>query len=193
MARKTLPLICALLLLCLLLSSCGTGGVFGSLRHYLDKKDRETDYSSRYVDTYGRVYMDDIGCLPLVLTKMAEKLVDEVNLDIDKLNSSDVSAEKEQYRLIMDKGVTIYLSCACVNIDSVPEDQRGNVQAVNDCLHDFADRMEGPVFISDLWDYLYHTDSFCDTNYHMLTDAKRYNTKLWIRDLKARFETEGRD
>ncbi|MDE6922867.1 MAG: hypothetical protein K2P01_04855, partial [Oscillospiraceae bacterium] len=49
----------------------------------------------------------------------------------------------------------------------------------------------GVALISSLEDYLYENGDFFDTNYHLVTQAARENTALWLRDLRAQMERDG--
>jgi len=58
-------------------------------------------------------------------------------------------------------------------------------------LREAVGRMEGVALISSLEDYLYENGDFFDTNYHLVTQAARENTALWLRDLRAQMERDG--
>lgn len=76
-------------------------------------------------------------------------------------------------------------------MDAVPEGQRGNVALMDGLLREAVGRMEGVALISSLEDYLYRTTDFFDTNYHLVSQAAKENTALWLRDLRAQMERDG--
>lgn len=80
---------------------------------------------------------------------------------------------------------------ACVNLDAVPEDQRGNAAAVEQAFRDAVAAMEGVTLAGELEDYVYQNEDFYDTNYHLRSSAAARNTDLWIRDLTAQLDGEG--
>ena len=98
------------------------GGVFESLRLYLDKKEPGGRYTDVYLDSKGNSFWDETGSIPFVRTETAENLADKVALDPACL--SDLSRLEEEYALFAEKGVKIYVSYACVDIDQVPIAQR---------------------------------------------------------------------
>lgn len=85
----------------------------------------------------------------------------------------------------------MYVSCACVNLDAVPEGQRDNAALLGDLLREAVGQMEGAVLISSAEDYLYHNSDFFDTNYHLVTQTAKENTALWLRDLRIQMERDG--
>ncbi len=159
-------------------------GVFDSLRYYLDMKKAGGRYEDVYHDSLGQSYMSADGCLPIERTETAETLADEVDLS-EACLSDGLEELAREYRAFADKGVAVYVSCGCVNIDAVPEEEKGNVTSVGALFSRLIDETDCAVPVSDLADYVYHTDDFYDTNYHMLSAAARENTARWIRDLEA--------
>ena len=98
---------------------------------------------------------------------------------------------ENSYARIQEKGVTVYVSYACVNLDAVPVEQQGNVQKMDQAFSAHIAGMEGVTLISHLEDYIYHNDDFYDTNYHLLTRPAQENTARWLRDLRAQMERDG--
>jgi hypothetical protein len=158
-------------------------GAISSWCSYLSLKTTQSEYSGNYYDDEGRTYLDEYGCVSFYRGTTAKKLADKVFLDPSILEEP-LDRLGAWYRRLRDSGLQVYLSYACVNMDQVPEDQRGNVEEMDRLLKAAIARQDGPVVISDLRDYLYEQNDFFDTNYHLLTTPTRENTALWIRDLK---------
>lgn len=158
-------------------------GVFDSWCAYLKMKTTISEYSGNYFDDDGNTYLDKYGCVPFYRGTTAKKLADSVYL-----NPSILEAPLDRlgawYRTFRDRGLQVYVSYACVNMDQVPEDQRENVEEMDRLLKAALEAQDGPAVISDLRDYLYEQENFFDTNYHLLTPETRENTALWLRDLK---------
>lgn len=166
-------------------------GTFDSLTYYLAQKNKESSYLDYYRDSDDHVYMDATGSVPFFREQTHNDLGDEVFLDpgyIGKENMDDLQA---QYDALQAKGVRIYVSYACVNMDAVPEVQRGNVEQMDAVFHSAIQDMNGPVLISRLGDFLFRQYDFYDTNYHLLTEQASQNTAVWIRDLMAQLEKDG--
>ena len=159
-------------------------GVFDSLRCYLDMKTPGGRYEDEYLDPLGRSYLSDNGCLPFERTEPAETLADEVRLSEEYL-SGGLPELGRAYRALSERGVSVYVSCGCVNIDAVPAEERGNIEKVGALFNRLVGEMDGAEPVSALRDYVWHTGDFYDTNYHMLSAAARENTALWIRDLET--------
>jgi hypothetical protein len=158
-------------------------GAFDSWCTYLKMKTTRSEYSGNFFDDDGQTYLDRYGCVPFYRGTTAKKLADSVYLNpvifekpLDRLGG--------WYRTFRDRGLQVYVSYACVNMDQVPEDQRGNVEEMDRLLKAALEAQDGPAVISDLRDYLYEQEDFFDTNYHLLTPETRENTALWLRDLK---------
>lgn len=164
-------------------------GEFDSWCAYLTMKTTQSEYSGNYMDEDGNTYLDSYGCASFYRNTTAKKLADSVYLDPSILEEP-LDRLCGWYQTFRDRGVTVYLSYACVNMDQVPEDQRGNVEEMDRLFKAEMAAQDGPVVISDLHDYLYEQEDFYDTNYHLLTAQVRENTALWIRDLKAQFQLD---
>ena len=76
-------------------------------------------------------------------------------------------------------------------MDDVPEEQRGNVELMDNLFREAVEGMDGPALISALGDFLYRHDDFYDTNYHLLSQPARNNSAIWLRDLQAQMEKDG--
>lgn len=169
----------------------GIGGVFDSLCSYLDTKDREADYRQFYTDSQGRSYMDGTGSIPFLRSESTGSLADKVRLDPEEVASADLGPLLEYYRRYAEKGVRVYVSYACVDLEAVPEEQQNNVAAVEEAFQAQMARTEDAVLISSLWDFLYKNEDFYDTVYHMCTAAADRNTSVWLRDLRNQMKADG--
>ncbi len=167
------------------------GGVFSSLCSYLDRKDQRTTYGQQFTDDLNQTYLDPIGSIPFLRAMTESELEDKVYLDSERIDSESINRLVSFYHWYANKGVTVYLSHACVNLDAVPEDQQNNVDAVDDAFRAAIAAADGPVIVSDLSDFLYHNEDFYDTNYHLLSDQARGNTAIWLRDLLKQMELDG--
>lgn len=166
------------------------GGVFDSLCNYLSTKNKRASYEQYFVDDQNQVYCDKWGCVPITRATTESQLADNVFLGPNYIDTEAMSRLESYYGRIQDKGVRIYLSYACVNMDEVPENQRGNVKMLDTLFHQAIEKMDGPVLISTLSDYLYHHNDFFDTNYHLRSAIAAQNTAMWLRDLEAQLEKE---
>lgn len=166
-------------------------GVFDSLCSYLVLKTKSADYRAQYRDSAGHTYLDAIGSIPYQRTAAAEKLVDEVYLEPNRLASSDLSRLASVYREYTEKGVRVLVSYACVNIDALPAGQKGQIDETDRIFHALIGGMEGPVLISSLSDYIFQNHDFYDTNYHLLSVPAQRNTAQWLFDLKAYLAADG--
>lgn len=169
----------------------GTGGVFDSLCHYLSRKNVRTSYAQFYQDDYGRPYTDPFGGVLIYRGQTQDVLADTVRLDPAFIDPDAMARLADYYARFRARGVRVYLSHACVNLDAVPEEQRGNVERMDALFREAVEEMEGVTLISRLGDYVYHNTDFYDTNYHLLTLAAQRNTALWVRDLAAQLERDG--
>ena len=166
-------------------------GAFDSLCHYLSRKDARASYAQFYQDDSGQSYLDAFGCIPFYRGRTEDKLSDTVSLDPKYIDPEAMTRLGEYYARFQAKGVRVYLSYACVNLDAVPAEQRENVEQMDTLFRAAVEEMEGVALISRLEDYLYHNSDFYDTNYHLLTQPAQENTDLWARDLTAQLERDG--
>lgn len=165
-------------------------GMLESFCAYLELKKDAADYGGTFLDSQGRTYLDGWGCIPFERMESGKALSDAVYLDPACVDGAGMEKLASVYQRFAEKDIRVYVGYACVNLDAVPEDQRGNVQLIDELFRQAIDAMEGPVLISRLEDYLYRNQDFYDTNYHLLTDEAVRNTELWLRDLTAQMERE---
>ena len=166
-------------------------GELNSLQRYLDQKKTETSYLDVYRDQEGQAYLDAFGCIPFLRTETRDNLTDMVRLDESYVNQDAMVVLDSYYSGWKDRGVTVYGTYACVNMDAVPQEQQQNVQRMDSLVKDAFDQMTGAVLISDLSDFLVANGDCFDTNYHLLTAQARDNTTVWIRDLEAAMIADG--
>lgn len=169
----------------------GMKGVFDSFSLYLSMKDRETGYDLTYEDSFGNRYMDFTGSIPFRRTVTGVALLDQVMLDPAALWEADPAPLRQLYERCARQGVRVYLSYACVDLEAVPEAQQNNVAEVDRCFHGFMDMVGNNVVVSKLWDYLYRDKDFCDSVYHLSSDAAARNTAAWLRDLNEQMKKDG--
>lgn len=168
----------------------GMRGVFDSLAGYLSRKKPGGSYGDMYRDVAGGSFMDYTGSISALRTQSQGELYDEVFLNPESL-AGGLPVLEEQYGRYIRRGARVYVSYACVDIDGVPEDQRGNVELLDGLFRQTIGAMDGPVLISTLSDYLFHSWDCFDTHYHLLTQAAYENTAFWLRDLRAQMERDG--
>ena len=162
------------------------GGVFSSLCHYLDLKDRRTDYQQFISDDYRTPYIDKYGSVPFYRSGSGKRLdlSDRVFLDPERVSGASLDTLTSWYARLTRKGVTVLVSHACVNMDAVPEEQRGNAEKVDSLFRERVEAVPGVRVISRLTDYLYRDPDFYDTNYHLNSEPAKKNTARWMEDLK---------
>ena len=165
-------------------------GTLDAFCDYLGKKTKETEYTDVYTRD-GNLFMDEYGCVSLYRDETMTALYDEVYMDPSYINERGMARLREFYDRYQAKGVRIYLSYACFNMDEVPEEQRDSVQMVEERFRAAVKNLEGPVLISQLEDFLYQRSDFYDTNYHLLSEPASKNTAIWLRDLQAQMEQDG--
>ncbi len=162
-------------------------GTFDSLNYYLSIKKTATSYEGWYFDENDNSFFDQYGGVPFDRSTTREDLADKVGLDPTYLDPVGIARLEAIYGAWQERGITVYLSYACVNMDAVPEDQRGNVALLDQAVKS---AFATPV-ISDLEDFLYTNTDFYDTNYHLRSQVALENTWVWVRDLKARMTADG--
>ena len=166
------------------------GGVLESLRLYLDKKEPGGSYTDVYHDSKGLFFQDPTGSIPFQRTESAEALVDAVDLDPAYLEN--LTRLEREYHSFTEKGIPIYVAFACVDIDRVPQEQRGNT-ALMDWLYRLRfSAMDGVTVVGSLGDYLYRDEDCYDTVYHLLTPGAERYTRTLLRDLLTALATDGR-
>lgn len=162
-----------------------------SWNQWLDFKQTDGSYDGCYKDSQGRSYLDRTGSIPFFREIQEGPLDDLVYLDPDFLQDPAMSILEQYYTAIQKKGVRVYVSHACVNMDAVPPEQRENIALMDHRFRQYLEKMDSAVMISSLADYLYYNDDFFDTNYHLLSSAAQKNTELWLRDLMRQMERDG--
>ena len=166
-------------------------GLLDSFCTYLERKEKVCAYSDQYLDSFGRTYLDEWGGIPFLRTETAAMLSDPVEMNAGCIRDEAMEALEICYDRFLEQGVRVYVGYACVNLDALAQEEQGNAQTVDDLFRQAVGQMEGVSLISCLSDYLYRNEDFYDTNYHLLTDAARENTALWIRDICRQMAADG--
>ena len=166
------------------------GGVFDSFCSYLARKDTRTDYNQFYSDDYRTPYTDRYGCIPFYRSEHSEQMADTVNILPERLNEESLQTLRSYFERLTERGVRVYVSFACVNVDALPEGQAEELAACGRLFNQSVAAM-GAAPVSALEDYLYHDGDFYDTNYHLLSEPAKRNTELWMRDLLAQMIRDG--
>lgn len=165
-------------------------GLLDTFSGYLASKTEETSYDSVYMKD-GKRFCDEYGCIPFYRDQTADNLPNRVYLDTSYITQAGMNRLQAYYDRYQAKGVRIYVSYACVNMDDVPEEQKLNGDMVEWHYRAAFKAMNGPVVISRLDDFLYFNSDFYDTNYHLLSESARANTRIWMRDLQAQMMRDG--
>ena len=165
-------------------------GVFDSLRAYLDTKAGQATYAQVYSDEQGQIYMDATGSVPFFRNSTEKNLGDNVYLDPKRITEVSLDLLESWYSRYQDRGVRIYISYACVNLDAVPEDQKNNALELEEAFATAIAAMDGPVLISRMDEFLFHNQDFYDTNYHLRSQQVTENTAIWLRDLAVQLEKD---
>ena len=162
-------------------------GAFSSLSHYLSLKDKRTDYQQFYSDDYRTPYLDAYGSIPFYRsgTQKDLDLTDRARLEPDTVSSDALQTLREYYAWLSGKGVRVLVSYACVNLDAVPQEQRENVEAMDEAFRSALASMAGVTLISHLSDYLFRNEDCYDTNYHLCSGPAERNTAQWLADLEV--------
>lgn len=161
-----------------------------SFQSWLDTKECTSSYDGVYRDSHGRLCLDGYGGIPFERLMSMSQLADEVYLDPANIDANAMTLLGDYYDRLAACGARVYISYACVNIDAVPAEQRGNIELMDSLVRSAVEDMNGAVLISSLSDYVYHNADFYDTNYHLLSAPAQENTALWLRDL-AQTEQDG--
>ena len=165
-------------------------GLLDSFCDYLAIKDEPSEYTDIYMAD-GSIFCDEYGCIPLYRDQTNAQLHDEVHMDPSYITETGMARLKAFYDRYQQRGVRIYVSHACFNMDAVIEEEQGLVDMVDYRFRKAIEEMAGPVMISEIWDFLYERNDFYDTNYHLLTEPAKKNTQIWLRDLQAQMERDG--
>lgn len=164
---------------------------FDIFQYWLSRKECTSSYTDVYRDSLGNRYVDGYGCASFPRRESEEELDDKVYLDPACFGEEAMAVLEDHYRVMMDRGVKIYVGHACVNMDAVPEDQRENVALMDVLFRQTFSSMEGITVVGSLSDYLYCNSDFYDTNYHLLTETSRQNTQKWLEDLAEQMIKDG--
>ncbi len=156
-------------------------GVLDSYQIWLNKKKSGGAYTDVYRDSKGREFFDANGCIPFLRDTKSEKLSDEIVLEPERLQ--DLSRLEAEYRYFTEKGIPIYVSFACIDIDQVPEEQKGNLKRMGELFREKFSAMEGVTVFGRIEDFVYHDEDFFDTVYHLQSVPARDCTLKWLRDL----------
>ena len=167
------------------------GGVFDSLCAYLGRKDARTDYNQFYSDDYRTPYIDEYGCVPLYRSMPEEALADTVDIRPALLTGESLAPLTAYYAALQARGVRVYVSHACVNLDALPEGQADTLDEAGEVFNRAIAESGAAVPVSRLGDYLYRAGDFYDTNYHLLSGPAGENTEKWLRDLKTQMVRDG--
>jgi hypothetical protein len=166
-------------------------GVLDSFCHYLSLKNKRTDYYQFFSDDYRTPYIDQYGCIPFYRSTRAEKLGDKVRVRPELLTAESLETLGEYYAMLQDRGVRVYVSCACLNLDALPEGEEEKIPEADAVFRQTIAAMPGVTLISRQEDYLYRGEDFYDTNYHLLSEPAKRNTERWMRDLEAQMILDG--
>ena len=166
-------------------------GVFDSFCRYLSIKDKRTDYNQFFSDDYRTPYIDGYGCIPFYRFSHKDRLADKVRVRPENLTGESLQTLQEYYAMLKERGVRIYVSCACLNLDALPEGDEEKIPEADELFRQTLSGMPGVTPISHQGDYLYHEEAFYDTNYHLLSEPAKQNTALWMRDLLAQMVQDG--
>lgn len=168
-----------------------TDGVLDSFCHYLSLKNKRTDYYQFFSDDYRTPYIDQYGCIPFYRSVHSEKLGDKVSIRPELLTAESLKTLGDYYAMLQERGARIYVSCACLNLDALPEGDEGKIPEADRLFRQTLSAMPGVTPVSRLEDYLYRREEFYDTNYHLLSEPAKRNTALWMQDLKAQMILDG--
>lgn len=167
-------------------------GLLDSFQQWRNRKKTNGTYDEYYQDAEGRSFFDPAtGSIPFERYEQTDELADEVDLNPERLRKENMDRLKAFYDAIADKGVTIYLSHASINVDAMPSEQSGSVRYMDELFKSRMEEIDSVTVISYLGDYLYRNEDFYDTNYHLLSDVSTRNTAKWLRDLKQQMEQDG--
>lgn len=165
-------------------------GVFDSFCRYLSLKDKRTDYNQFFSDDYRTPYLDRYGCVSFYRSEHKDKLPDRVTVKPELLSGESLDTLGDYYAMLRERGVRIYVSCACVNLDALPAGQEAEISAADAAFRQTLAGM-GVTPISHMEDYLFREEDYYDTNYHLLSEPAKRNTTVWMRDLLAQMVQDG--
>ena len=166
-------------------------GVLDSFCHYLGLKNRSTDYQHTFLNDFDTPYIDSLGCIPFYRSGTKESLADNVTLNPALVSGGALDTLRAYYSWLTGMGVRILVSCAAVNMDAVPEEQRNNAEEVDRLFRESLSDLPGVQVVSRLKNYLYRNSDFYDTNYHLCSEPAKANTEKWIADLRQALDIKG--
>ena len=164
-------------------------GELDSFCRYLNGKQESTSYADRYKDSKGRSYFGANGEIPFARYEPeGRELGDKVRLNRGLITEEGMRRLGQWYARLQDLGISVFVSYACLNLDALPEEERGNVHEVDDAFREAIGNIPGVVLLSDLTHFIYHDGHFFDTNYHLLSEYAASCTNQWMKTLKPYLE-----
>lgn len=167
-------------------------GFFDCFQYWLSKKETAASYDDQYTNTLGQTYLDEYGSIPFLREEPGENLVDDVYLDPAYVDDGAMARLDACYQALRARGAAVYVGFACVNLDALPQSQQENVAQMEAVFRRAISAMEGVCLVGKLEDYLYRNEDFFDTNYHLLTQPARENTRRWMEALTEQLRRDGR-
>lgn len=164
---------------------------FDIFYYWLSKKEPNSSYTDVYLDYLGNDYVDEYGCASFYRDWNDDELEDRAALDPMYMDEEALGRLEAHYKVLQDRGVTIYVSYACINLDAVPEEQQGNTEMMDALFRESFSNMEGVTVLGSLLDHVYHNTDFYDTNYHLLTVNVQRTTAYWLEDLVPQLRADG--
>ena len=83
------------------------------------------------------------------------------------------------------------MTYACIDIDQVPENERGNLDRMGELFTARFSGMNGVTVFGDIHDFVYHDADFYDTVYHLLSVPAKKCTAVWLKDLSVQLQKDG--
>ena len=164
---------------------------FDILYYWLSTKEQTSSYTDVYRDSKGNDYVDEYGCASFYRDTTKAQLDDKVNLDPQRFEEEPMAALEGRYQAMIERGVTVYVGHACINLDAITEEERNSVEMMDELFRETFNAMEGVTVVGSMLDYLYHNSDFYDTNYHLLTATTYTNTVKWMEDLTQQMIQDG--
>lgn len=162
----------------------GIDGVIDSFCSYLGQKNDETEYTGKYKDSHGRSFMGEHGEIPFQRNEPEGKnLGDTVEVWSGMITEESISRLGSWYSLLQSRGVRVFFSYACMNLDALSYDDQSLARSLNTELRTAIQRMPGVELLSDMAYFFYHNGHFFDTNYHLLSHEAKGCTNQWMKAL----------
>ena len=159
--------------------------------YWISTKECTSSYEDVYRDSRGNSYVDEYGSASFYRNATAQTLGDKVRLDPAYIDDEAMERLDAQYQIIRQRGVTVYVGYACMNLEAVPEEQQGNVDLMDGLFRDAFEEMEGITVLGSLQEQLYSNSDFYDTNYHLRTEQASRNTAHWLELLRTQMTEDG--